>query len=195
VISTNFPGQNRPGSIGKPLPRVHVRIADLNTGEPLPPGQEGKILVKGDLVMRGYFDDLEETMLRIKDGWYDTGDMGMFDADGYLWHLGRLRRFVKIGGEMVSLVRVETVLQELLPEEIECCVVEVPDSVKGARIVVAITGEINERKILRSMADHLPHIALPKQFVLLEDLPKMGSGKVDFRIITERVRQKLSVSS
>jgi acyl-[acyl-carrier-protein]-phospholipid O-acyltransferase / long-chain-fatty-acid--[acyl-carrier-protein] ligase len=194
VISTNFPGQNRPGSIGKPLPHVQVRIADIHSGEPLPAGQEGKIMVKGDLVMKGYFDDLEETMLRIKDDWYDTGDMGMLDADGFLWHLGRLRRFVKIGGEMVSLVRVETVLQELLPADTECCVVEVPDSVKGARIVAAVTQDVNERKLTRRLSDHLPPIAVPKQYVVLPELPKMGSGKVDFKTITELVRMKLSAA-
>ena len=89
--------------------------------------------------MKGYFDDLEETSLRIKDGWYETGDMGVLDEEGFLWHRGRLKRFVKIGGEMVSLVRVESVLLGLLPEGVDCCVVEVPDSLKGARIVAAVT--------------------------------------------------------
>ena len=79
-----------------------------------------KIMVKGDIVMKGYLNDIEETSLRIVDGWYDTGDMGMLDEDGYLWHMGRLRRFVKIGGEMVSLVRTEKVLEALLPEGVEC---------------------------------------------------------------------------
>ena len=67
-ISVNTPDDNRPGSIGKPLPGVQVRIVDLNTGKILPFGKEGKILVKGDMVMKGYLDDLEETSLRIEDG-------------------------------------------------------------------------------------------------------------------------------
>jgi len=190
VVSVNLPGANKPGSIGRVLPSVKVRIVDIETGEPLPAGQEGKILVKGDLVMKGYFDDVEETLLRIKDGWYETGDMGMFDAEGYLWHRGRLKRFVKIGGEMVSLVKVELVLSELLPVDVDCCVVEVPDSLKGARIIAAITQPINDKKILKAMADKLPAIALPKQFLVIEDLPKMGSGKIDFRSITDMVRQR-----
>ncbi len=192
VVSTNLPGANKPGSIGKVLPSVRVKIVDINTGEVLPPGGEGKILVKGDLVMKGYFDDLEETSLRIKDGWYETGDMGVLDEEGYLWHRGRLKRFVKIGGEMVSLVRVETEMLRHLPEGIDCCVVEVPDSLKGARIVAAVTGEINERKVLKALAEELPAIALPRQFVVLGEFPKMGSGKIDFRTITELVRQKLN---
>ncbi len=191
VVATNLPGANKPGSVGRVLPGVRVKIVDINSGEALPPGCEGKILVKGDLVMKGYFDDLEETSLRIKDGWYETGDMGMLDEEGFLWHRGRLKRFVKIGGEMVSLVRVESVMLGLLPEDVDCCVVEVPDSLKGAKIVAAITGEVNERKLLKAMAGELPAIALPKQFVVLNEFPKMGSGKIDFRSITEMVRQKL----
>ena len=191
VVSTNLPGANKPGSVGKVLPGVRVKIVDINSGEALTPGSEGKILVKGDLVMKGYFDDLEETSLRIKDGWYETGDMGVLDEEGFLWHRGRLKRFVKIGGEMVSLVRVESVMLGLLPENVDCCVVEVPDSLKGARIVAAVTGEVNERKLLKAMADELPAISLPRQFVVLGEFPKMGSGKIDFRTITELVRQKL----
>lgn len=191
VVSTNLPGANKPGSIGKVLPSVRVRIVDIHSGEALPPGREGKILVKGDLVMKGYFDDLEETSLRIKDGWYETGDMGVLDEEGYLWHRGRLKRFVKIGGEMVSLVRVETEMLKFLPEGIDCCVVEVPDSLKGAKIVAAVTQPVSERKLLKAMAAELPAIALPKQFVVLGDFPKMGSGKIDFRTITELVRRQL----
>ncbi|MEJ2627739.1 MAG: AMP-binding protein, partial [bacterium] len=108
VISVNTLEHNRPGSIGKIFPDQEVKIVNIDTGAELPENKEGKILVKGPNVMKGYFDDLEETSLRIKDGWYDTGDMGMLDEDGYLWHKGRLKRFVKIGGEMVSLVNTES---------------------------------------------------------------------------------------
>jgi acyl-[acyl-carrier-protein]-phospholipid O-acyltransferase/long-chain-fatty-acid--[acyl-carrier-protein] ligase len=195
VVATNLPDANKPGSVGKVLPSVRVKIVDINSGESLPPGSEGKILVKGDLVMKGYFDDLEETSVRIKDGWYETGDMGVLDEEGYLWHRGRLKRFVKIGGEMVSLVKVESVLLKLLPEGVDCCVVEVPDSLKGARIVAALTAEVNEKKMLRAMAEELPSISLPKQFVVLGEFPKMGSGKIDFRTITETVRQRLQGNS
>lgn len=192
VVSVNVPGESKPGSIGRPLPNVQVRIADIQTGDELPRGQEGKILVKGDSVMKGYFDDIEETSLRIKDGWYDTGDMGMLDEEGYLWHRGRLKRFVKIGGEMVSLVRVESELSPLLGEDVDCCVVEVPDSVKGAKIVAAVTQEIDEKKILKKLKAVLPNIAMPKQFVIVEELPKMGSGKVDFRRAQEIVRKEVA---
>jgi acyl-[acyl-carrier-protein]-phospholipid O-acyltransferase/long-chain-fatty-acid--[acyl-carrier-protein] ligase len=187
VISTNTPEHNKPGSVGKVLPAVMVRIENYETGKECGIGEVGRILVKGDLVMKGYLDDFEETSMRIRHGWYDTGDMGYMDVDGFLWHSGRLRRFIKIGGEMVSLVKVEDVLQKCLPENINCSVVEVPDALKGVRIIAAVTGKVDEKKILKQMSEQLPNIALPKQFVVIEELPKMGSGKVDFRTVTDMV--------
>ncbi len=188
VISTNTPEHNKPGSVGKVLPDVMVRIENYETGKECDVGETGRILVKGTLVMPGYLDDFEETSMRIRHGWYDTGDMGYLDADGFLWHCGRLKRFVKIGGEMISLVKIEDVLQKCLPENITCSVVEVPDALKGVRIVAAVTQKIDEKKILKQISEQLPNIALPKQFVVIEELPKMGSGKVDFRTVTEMVQ-------
>jgi acyl-[acyl-carrier-protein]-phospholipid O-acyltransferase/long-chain-fatty-acid--[acyl-carrier-protein] ligase len=142
--------------------------------------------------MKGYFNDFEETSLHIRRGWYDTGDMGNLDEDGYLWHVGRLKRFVKIGGEMVSLIRVENALEKYLPEDVLCCVVDVPDAIKGARIVAAVTTPIEDKKILKKMAADLPKIALPKIFTVIEEFPKMGSGKIDFRHVTLMVQQILN---
>ena len=93
---------------------------------------------------------------------------------------------------MVSLIRVENSLEKYLPEDVVCCVVEVPDAIKGARIIAAVTEKIDEKKTLKKMADDLPKIALPKIFIVIEELPKMGSGKIDFRTVTDIVRQKLA---
>lgn len=189
VISVNLPEANKPGSIGKPIPRVQVKILDRETYEELPRGKEGKIVVKGDLVMKGYYGDLEETSLRIHNGWYDTGDMGVMDEDGFLWHRGRLRRFVKIGGEMVSLVKVEDTLNKYLPENVVCCVVDVPNPTKGADIVAAITtAEVDFKKIKKQMAKELTSIAVPKEFHVIEDIPMMGTGKVNFREVEQICR-------
>ena len=98
---------------------------------------------------------------------------------------------MKIGGEMVSLIRVENLLERLLPDDTSCCVVEVPDSVRGAKIVAAVTRKIDEKAILKKLSEDLPNIALPKHFVVIEELPKMGSGKLDFRRITDMVRDVL----
>jgi len=187
VISVNSHEFNRPGSTGKVIPNVSVRIEHLETGVECKTGEVGKILVKGDLVMKGYLGDPELTAAAIVDGWYNTGDMGYLDEDGYLWHSGRFKRFVKIGGEMVSLVRVENVMEQFLPEGVTCCIVEIPDEIKGATIVAAISEEINKIAILRKMGKELPNIALPRQFFVIEDLPMMATGKIDFRTVTEMV--------
>jgi acyl-[acyl-carrier-protein]-phospholipid O-acyltransferase / long-chain-fatty-acid--[acyl-carrier-protein] ligase len=188
-ITVNTLSHNRPGSTGKPLDGVQVRVENYESGENCGVGEIGKILVKGDNVMKGYFDDFEQTSLSIRHGWYDTGDMGYMDADGYLWHVGRLKRFLKIGGEMVSLVKVEDVLEKLLPPDFECCVVEIPDPLRGARIVAAVTQQVDEKALLKEMAEQLPKIALPSRFVVIPEMPKHGSGKIDFRTITEQVRE------
>jgi len=190
VISTNSPQEHRPGSVGKPLKGVQVRITDIDTGNELPIGEEGKILVKGDLVMKGYFDDIEETSLRIEDGWYDTGDMGVLDEEGFLWHRGRLKRFVKIGGEMVSLVKVETYLEEIMPEGEVCCVVDVPNLEKGADIVACVsTTKIDKKVMTKHLRGKLPPIAIPKEFSVIEDIPMMASGKVNFREVESIVKE------
>ncbi|HTP12911.1 MAG TPA: AMP-binding protein [Bacteroidota bacterium] len=186
-ITVNTPEHNRPGSVGKVLPSVKVRLENYETGKECRVGEIGKILVKGDNVMKGYFDDFEETSLHIRHGWYDTGDMGWMDKDGYLWHVGRLRRFIKIGGEMVSLIRVEDELEKHLPEGTLCCVVEIPDALRGAKVVAAITKPIDEQSTLKKMSEKLPNICLPKQFVVIDELPKMASGKIDFRLVTTLV--------
>jgi acyl-[acyl-carrier-protein]-phospholipid O-acyltransferase/long-chain-fatty-acid--[acyl-carrier-protein] ligase len=192
VISANCLEDNRPGSVGKPIEGVQVRIENYETGEECGPGEDGRILIKGDNVMKGYFNDFEQTSLHIRHGWYDTGDMGNIDADGYLWHVGRLKRFVKVGGEMVSLVKIEDMLEKLLPEDAHCSVVEIPDAIKGARIVAVTTVQVDQKTVMKQMAEQLPAIAIPKTFLVMETLPKMGSGKIDFRAITELARQELS---
>ena len=188
AITMNTVDHNRPGSVGRPIPGMEVRVENYETGESCAAGEIGKILVKGASVMKGYFDDFEQTSLSIRHGWYDTGDMGYVDPDGYLWHVGRLKRFLKIGGEMVSLIRVEDAIQKVIAPDIECCVVEIPDALRGARIVAALTGRIDEKAVMKQLAVHLPPIAMPSRFVYVDEMPKMGSGKIDFRAITETVR-------
>ncbi len=188
VISVNSHEFNRPGSTGKVIPGVSVRIENFETGEDCRTGETGKVMVKGDSVMKGYFDDPEQTAEVLKDGWYNTGDMGYLDEDGYLWHAGRFKRFAKIGGEMVSLVKVENTLEKLLPEGIKCCVVEISDVKKGSYIVAAVSADVHKTEILRKMLKELPIISLPRQFVVIEELPMMATGKIDFRKVTAMVK-------
>jgi acyl-[acyl-carrier-protein]-phospholipid O-acyltransferase/long-chain-fatty-acid--[acyl-carrier-protein] ligase len=194
VISVNSPEFNRPGSTGRVIPGVQVRIENFETGEECKTVEVGKIMVKGDLVMKGYYDDPELTDEVLTDGWYNTGDMGFFDEDNYLWHAGRFKRFAKVGGEMVSLVKVENILEKLLPEGVSCCVVEVPDEKRGSYIVATVSREVNKTHILRIMLNELPVIALPREFLVIKELPMMSTGKIDFRSVTRMVHEILSAS-
>lgn len=188
VISTNTNDHNKPGSVGRILPGVQVRIENLETGEECKPGEVGRVLVKGDLVMKGYYDDPELTAEAFVDGWYNTGDMGFIDEEGYLWHAGRYKRFAKVGGEMISLVKVENIMEKHLPEGVSCCIVEVSDEKKGSYIVATVSKEVNKTEILRKMMNELPSIALPRLFVVINELPMMSTGKIDFRTVTKMVQ-------
>ena len=190
VISVNPRDKNKPGSIGVAIPGTEIRIENIDTGADCATGETGKILVRGDGVMSGYLNDIEESHLRLKSGWYDTGDLGYLDGDGFLWHKGRLKRFVKIGGEMISLVMVEETLNNLTPEDIECCAVELPDAKRGSRIIAVTNKAIDEQAVIKKLSDEIPNLALPKKFVIVDEFPYMGSGKTDFRTLTNIVREQ-----
>jgi len=192
VIAVNSHEFNRPGSTGRVIPGMKVRVENFETGEECKTGEVGKIFVKGDSVMKGYYDDPELTAEAMIDGWYNTGDMGFFDEDDFLWHAGRFKRFVKIGGEMVSLVKVENTLEKYLPVGVSCCVVDVSDELRGSSIIATVTIEVNKSEILKKMGTELPNIALPKHFIVIRELPMMGTGKIDFRSVTKIVQDILS---
>jgi len=188
VISVNSHEFNRPGSTGKVIPGVQVRLENFETGEECKIREVGKIMVKGDSVMSGYYDAPELTAEAMSGGWYNTGDMGYFDEDGYLWHAGRFKRFAKVGGEMISLVKVENILETHLPAGVSCCVVEVADEKKGSYIVATVSADVHKTEILRRMMNELPIIALPREFIVIKDLPMMSTGKIDFRSVTKMVQ-------
>ena len=96
---------------------------------------------------------------------------------------------MKIGGEMVSLVMVEETMNDLTPLEIECCAVELPDARRGSRIVAVTNAEVDQQELGKRLAKALPNLALPKKYVLVPEFPRMGSGKTDFRSLTEIVRE------
>jgi acyl-[acyl-carrier-protein]-phospholipid O-acyltransferase/long-chain-fatty-acid--[acyl-carrier-protein] ligase len=195
VISVNSLEFNRPGSTGKVLPNIQVRLENFETGEICKTREVGKILVKGDSVMKGYYDDPELTADVLVEGWYNTGDMGFFDEDNYLWHAGRFKRFAKVGGEMISMVKVENTLEKFLPAGISCCIVEVSDEKKGSEIIATVSAEVNKTEMLRKMLTELPIIALPRQFIVIKELPMMSTGKIDFRSVTRMVQGILSAST
>jgi len=179
------------GKIGHPLPGVSVRIADPDTGEPLPLGQSGMLLVRGPNVMQGYLGKPKKTAEVLRDGWYSTGDVAAVDEDGFVQISDRLSRFSKIGGEMVPHLKLEERLHELAAVTEQTFVVTgVPDEKKGERLVVLHT--LSEGK-LKECLDKLAQaglpplwVARPNQFFHLEKLPVLGTGKIDLRSVREQ---------
>ena len=182
------------GRIGHPLPGICVRIVDPETGQPVPPGQPGLLLVRGPNVMLGYLNQPEKTAEVMPDGWYVTGDIAALDDDGFLQITDRLSRFSKIGGEMVPHVRVEEQLHELAgATERTFVVVGVPDEKKGERLVVL-------HRLDRTRWDQLgpklaqldlPNLWKPRvdQFHYVDSFPLLGTGKVDLRKTRELAEQ------
>jgi len=176
----------RRGKIGHPLPGVSVRVVDLDTGQPVPPGTAGMLLVKGPNVMKGYLGRPEKTAEVLLDGWYTTGDVALMEEDGFLTITDRLSRFSKIGGEMVPHIRIEDKLHELagVTEQV-FAVTSLPDEKKGERIVVITT--LTPEK-LAPVLEKLPQCDLPalwkpraNQFFRVDAIPVLGTGKIDLR--------------
>jgi len=178
------------GRIGHPLPSVSVRIVDPETREPVAAGSPGLLLVRGPNVMKGYLGKPEKTAEVLRDGWYVTGDIAAEDEDGFLAITDRLSRFSKIGGEMVPHIKVEEQLHELagLTEQ-RFVVTGVPDGKKGERLVVLHTLPPDELKpVLERLGESgLPNLWIPRpnQFFAVEELPHLGTGKLDLRKIKE----------
>jgi acyl-[acyl-carrier-protein]-phospholipid O-acyltransferase/long-chain-fatty-acid--[acyl-carrier-protein] ligase len=174
------------GKIGHPLPGVCVKIVDIDTGQPVAPGTGGMLLVKGPNVMRGYLGKPEKTAEVLHDGWYTTGDIATMEEDGFLTITDRLSRFSKIGGEMVPHIRIEEKLQELADAtEQVFAVTALPDEKKGERVVVIHTlPEARLAPVLEKFAQcDLPALWKPKpsQFVHVDAIPLLGTGKMDLR--------------
>lgn len=187
---------NKPGTIGQPLPGVAARIVHPETYEPLPPSQEGLLLICGANVMVGYLGKPELTRQVIRDGWYVTGDMARFDADGFIQLTGRLARFAKIGGEMVPLEKIEEELHTILgTSERVCAVTVVPDEKRGERLVVLYTSldGLDTRRLCQELGGRgLPNLWLPgeRDFFSVPELPILGSGKIDLKRLTEIALQR-----
>jgi acyl-[acyl-carrier-protein]-phospholipid O-acyltransferase/long-chain-fatty-acid--[acyl-carrier-protein] ligase len=93
---------------------------------------------------------------------------------------------------MISLVKVENILEKYLPAGVSCCVVEISDEKKGSYIVATVSSEIHKTEVLRKMLKDLPIIALPRQFIVIRELPMMSTGKIDFRSVTRIVQDIFS---
>jgi acyl-[acyl-carrier-protein]-phospholipid O-acyltransferase / long-chain-fatty-acid--[acyl-carrier-protein] ligase len=188
------------GTIGHPLPGIGVRIIDPDSGEALPVDKPGLLLVRGPNIMVGYLNRPEKTAEVLKDGWYNTGDIATQDEDGFLRITDRLSRFSKIGGEMVPHIKVEEKLHELLEADGEVlAVTAIPDEKKGERLVVVHTlNEETLRDCLEKLSkSDLPALWKPRpdQFIHVQQLPYLGTGKLDLRRLREIAAPQSSPAS
>lgn len=173
----------KPGSAGRPLPAAQVRCFD-ETGEELPVGSPGEIVVRGPLVFRGYWRDPDATAFASRDGWHHTGDMGRFDEDGYLYYLGRKpeKDLIKTGGENVYPAEVEHAIASL-PQVSAVCVIGVPDDVWGEAVKAVVEVKLGEQvtaeKIVEAVTSRIAGYKKPRHVEFVEALPRTPEGRID----------------
>jgi len=208
LVSVNIPPSREPGDsregskeglVGRPVPGVGVKIVHPETGEPLEIGSSGLMLVKGPNVMLGYLNLPEATAKVMRDGWYVTGDIAQVDEDGFVHITGRQSRFSKIGGEMVPHLKIEEKLEQIVgADQQKMCVAvtAIPDAQKGERLVVVHTPLEKSRDQIRKelSAAGLPNLWIPSadSFVEVEEIPVLGTGKLDLVALKRVASEKLA---
>lgn len=181
IVSRHIRGETiKPGSVGVPIPGVEIKIVD-DDGNELPRGDVGELIVRGDSITPGYFQNVEETRRVLRDGWLFTGDMAKMDEDGYLFIVDRKKDLIIRGGfnlyprdveeilsthEGVSEVAVVGVPDERMGEEMVACVVKKPES------------NITELELIQYCQQRLAKHKTPRRVIFLESLPRNGVGKI-----------------
>lgn len=176
------------GSVGRFLPGIEWRL------EPIEGVSEGgRLLVRGPNIMRGYLNADANARFQALGGWYDTGDIVRVDDEGFVFVLGRLKRFAKVSGEMVSLTAVEEALAGGFPQygnRFEVAVVSLPDEDKG-EMLIAVSNDARLsldqiRAVIKGRG--MTNLCVPRELRHLREIPKLGTGKVNHRELQEWVR-------
>jgi acyl-[acyl-carrier-protein]-phospholipid O-acyltransferase / long-chain-fatty-acid--[acyl-carrier-protein] ligase len=186
-LSANTPIAPKHGSAGRLLPRIEYRLEQAEGVQ-----EGGRLHVRGPNIMRGYLNAEANAQFKKLGGWYDTGDIVKVDDEGFLFILGRLKRFAKISGEMVSLMAIEEAFAGAFPDyglRCQIAVVSRPDPEKGEALI-AVTNEpklkIEDlRAVIRQKG--LPNIATPRELKFLKEIPKLGTGKVNHRELEKMI--------
>jgi acyl-[acyl-carrier-protein]-phospholipid O-acyltransferase/long-chain-fatty-acid--[acyl-carrier-protein] ligase len=186
-LSVNTPLEPRYGSVGRLLPGMEYKL------EPVEGVEDGRrLFVRGPNVMKGYLNAEANTKFQALDGWYDTGDIVSVDVEGYLHILGRMKRFAKVSGEMVSLSAVEDALAGAFPHyglRCQIAVITRPDEDKGEALI-AVTNE--PRLTLDEIRDAikakgLTNLSTPREIKAVKEIPKLGTGKVNYRELQAQI--------
>lgn len=175
ITSNPYDGARKAGTVGLPLPGVEVRIAGPEGV--LPQGEAGAIEVRGPNVFKGYWRLPEKTAEEFRDGWFVTGDMGSFDAEGYLSILGRAKDLVITGGLNVYPAEVEAALDDL-PGIAASAVIGVPHPDFGEAVVACVVGPVEPESVRAALRERLAAFKIPKRVLILDELPRNAMGKV-----------------
>ena len=174
-------GVRKPGTVGPALPGQVVEVMGPD-GTILPPGERGEVVIKGDIVMRGYLNRPEATAETLGDGWLHTGDVGIIDEDGYLRIVDRIKDMIIRGGENIYPKEIENILHGH-PSVLEAAVVGRADATYGEVVVAFVSPQpdvtIDEEELLAHCREHLAKIKVPVTLHVLETLPKNPVGKID----------------
>jgi fatty-acyl-CoA synthase len=190
--------EKRIGTMGRPQPGTEVRITDPANDHTLPRGERGEICVRGWTVMKGYYNNPEDTARAIdSEGWLHTGDAGYITEDGYLVWTGRLKDVIKVGGENVSAVEVEHLLCTH-PKIVSAAVVGVPDDrfqEVGLAFVQLKSGEVlTEREVIDYCKQKVAIFKVPKYVRFVESFQTTGSGKIQKFLLKQQAIKELQQS-
>jgi len=181
-------------SVGWPSSEYEFRLVDDVGREVRRPGEVGEIQVRGDFIMKGYWNQPEATAQTIEpSGWLHSGDLACFRPDGAVQLMGRVTEMFKSGGYNVYPQEVEQVIAAF-PGATMCAVIGVPDFLYGevghAYVLVARGSVLNEGKLREHCREHLANYKVPKKFVITSDLPTLPNGKVDKKALQNRACEK-----
>jgi long-chain acyl-CoA synthetase len=181
AVTYNHYYLHREASVGQTVPGVEVEIRDGN-GNRLRDGEEGEICVKGHNIMKGYLDNPSDTEAAFwPDGWFRSGDIGVFDKDRYLFIVDRLKDLIITGGENVYPREIEETLYQR-PEVQECAVVALQDAQWGERVVAFIVPKegwaVSESELKSFLKARFSSFKVPKEYVVLKEIPKSTTGKI-----------------
>jgi long-chain acyl-CoA synthetase len=182
-------GPRPAGSMGLPLPGTQVRIVDQETGlRPLPPGEVGELIIKGPQVMQGYWQNPDETVTALRDGWLHTGDLARMDEQGYFYIVERKKDLIIAGGYNIYPREVEEVLYQH-PQVKEAVALGVPDAYRGETVKVVIVpvkgARLSAQEIQEYCKGQLAVYKVPKIVEFRDELPKSQVGKVLRRVLKE----------
>ncbi|MCE2827784.1 MAG: AMP-binding protein [Verrucomicrobium sp.] len=188
------------GSVGRFMPGMEWRLEPVDgVSEITPEGRvvSGRLFVRGPNVMRGYLNPDANAAFQALGGWYDTGDLARIDDDGFVFLLGRMKRFAKLSGEMVSLTAVEDALAGAFPQHglrCEVAVIAMADEEKGEKLVaVTNAARLSLDEVRQAIkAKGLTNLCAPREIRTVTEIPKLGTGKVNHRALMELVRTPIS---